>query len=398
MTKLQTKLSTALATGALLFNSFTGVALAAEYNFSISGNGSDSESEVDLDVDRDTAVYQSNATEIVNDIHVSSNTGDNKVEDNTGGSVDVQTGDAEVSAQVTNQAGSNVAQVDQCDCDGDIDVDIHGNGTDSDNKVELDLDRDTEIVQENETAILNELYVKANTGENDVEDNTGGDISLSTGDVSVGTDEHPVEIKNFAGSNLAVVGGDSDGGGIDLDISGNGSDSENEIDIDYDAEIGFFQFNATQIYNDLWIKGNSGENDVEDNTLSWGGSLDVETGDVDVDVFVENAAGFNAATSDCGCILDVTGAIEHNGTDSENELELELEDKLETVQDNADAFLTEGSVYGRTGENDAEDNTNGDLDVVTGDSSTEFEVANSGGINVFGDLEFELPWGWVLSL
>ena len=104
-------------------------------------------------------------------------------------------------------------------------ITITGNGADSENEVEeLSLTQTTTVIQDNYADIDNNIHVDATTGGNTAEKNTGGDVSIETGDAEVG-----VEVTNVANSNSADVAccglGD-----VDVKISGNGYDSENEVE------------------------------------------------------------------------------------------------------------------------------------------------------------------------
>ena len=100
-----------------------------------------------------------------------------------------------------------------------------------------------------------------------------------------------------------------------------------------------------------------------------------------------------------------------NGTDSDNEIEAELETELEVDQYNdfdckgelKDA-CAEVDVELETGDNEAEDNTqgeDGDPTIDTGNADATVDVSNSGNSNVFGeapDHEFDLPLGFSLNI
>lgn len=387
-------IATVAATGALLLN-MALPAFAATVNLEVSGNGSDSDNEISFDRDTESGVYQQNESKIHNDISVSSNTGGNTADDNTGGNVKVKTGDTQVVASVMNQTGVNMAEVEACDCDSDTTVKVAGNGSDSDNEVDVELEHAYTVVQDNKAHIGNDVKVKADSGNNDADDNTGGSVKIDTGNVWI----NPVQIANLAGVNQARIGGTGQGdSSLALKIAGNGSDSDNEIKVENDKEVGIYQENGTHIYNDLYLDGNSGDNSASDNTGTPLSDPSITTGNVVIKAFVDNAAGFNVAEADCGCVLDVAGSILGNGTDSDSDIKLELDDAQEVTQDNWDFLATEGDVKADTGNNDADDNTSGQVVVNTGESLTWVEASNVGGTNLFGDVEFQLPFGWSFVL
>src|SRR4030067_3201183 len=107
-----TKLATAAATGAILLQA--ALPIFADTTLIISSNGSDTENEVEVSNRSTTTVVQENNTQVSNQINVKAETGDNEAEDNTGGDVSIETGDAKVDVQVKNEVNSNLGGVDTC--------------------------------------------------------------------------------------------------------------------------------------------------------------------------------------------------------------------------------------------------------------------------------------------
>jgi hypothetical protein len=273
MTKLQRRFVTALATGALLAN--TVLPAFAGTTIEISGNGADSKNKAEVDIDQSTYVEQSNQADIDNHVYAKADSGDNDANRNTGGGVSVDTGDASTTVSVSNQANSNVADVDCCGT-GDVDVLISGNGDSSRNRVNLDVNDDPEtgtlVVQKNSADIDNDVKAKAETGDNDANRNTGGDVSIMTGMATTG-----VTVSNSANCNMAYVGGSGEGGmSLSAKILGNGADTRNKIDLDFDRSVWVEQTNRADIDNDVEAKAESGDNDANRNT---GGTVSISTGD-----------------------------------------------------------------------------------------------------------------------
>ena len=394
------KLTTAFAAGALLFSSFATPALAGT-TIEISGNGSSSTNDAQVTLEQQTTVVQENNADINNYVEVSADTGSNDANDNTGGDVDIDTGDATVDVSVSNTVNSNTASVDCCPT-GDTEVLISGNGTGSDNDAELNMANATELFQSNNADVQNTVFADAKTGRNDADDNTGGSVSIDTGDATVTT-----SLSTTANANWAQVGGNGNGGGsVSLRILGNGSDSDNDIKLELANETLLVQENNADVNNYVWGTAKTGENDANDNT---GGDVDIDTGDATVDVEVDNLVNFNWAAADCGCLLDdLLAKISGNGTDSENDIRAEVGQALEVFQGNCTKDQEwEHGEYGDceidntvfadalTGRNDADDNTgdpDGDPSVDTGDAETNVDLDNSGNVNVYGaDSEFDFP-------
>jgi hypothetical protein len=62
-------------------------------------------------------------------------------------------------------------------------VEISGNGAFSDNRVSVTQNERTRINQRNDANIVNNVSIRSNTGGNDANFNTGGDVFIRTGDI-----------------------------------------------------------------------------------------------------------------------------------------------------------------------------------------------------------------------
>jgi hypothetical protein len=406
MTKFQKSIATAIATGSMLLNST--IAFAQSTTLIITGNGTNTENKVDVQRDTTTYVSQTNTTNVQNDVKVNSTTGSNQAKDNTGGGVTVETGDSTVKVNVTNQVNSNVADVPACgSCQGDVTANVSGNGSDSENEIELKLnegkDSTTMVEQTNVANVDNKVRVNSDTGRNEVEDTTGGDNSIETGDSTV-----KMNATTTANSNWAVIEGGSNGGDLTATIMGNGSKSENEIELSKNSSNWIDQANMTSIKNDMEANSKTGKNEIEDTT---GGLVEIESGDSDITATVDNMAGFNAADLSCCSMGDVLAKVAENGVDTENKLEAELENTQGVMQDNScggymprtygnnmggrPCFDNHLALDGYTGDNKADDTTGDpgdDPSISTGDSEATVEVTNEGGSNVFGTMpEWHFP-------
>ncbi|MCH7641573.1 hypothetical protein IID22_05260, partial [Patescibacteria group bacterium] len=80
-------------------------------------------------------------------------------------------------------------------------IELSGNGADSMNGADVLQVNTTVVVQSNTADISNKVDADANTGNNDANRNTGGDVSVDTGDAST-----TVGIANTLNSNEAEVG------------------------------------------------------------------------------------------------------------------------------------------------------------------------------------------------
>jgi len=309
MTKLQKKIATAIATGALLFQTVIPV-LAQSTTLVISGNGAETDNDINLSQTTTTTVVQNNVANISNNVDADAETGENDQNYNTGGPVSLTTGDATTGVAISNTANSNVAEVSGC-CDVDVDVEISDNGYKSDNTANLKLDNSTALFQNNYAYIKNEVDAESETGENDQNYNTGGPVSLETGDATT-----VVGIDNLANFNFADLNC-----GCLLDvvakIAGNGYNADSDISAALLDTKAAFQTNSyvcgygyqfpwggggdlsfpwygyqKKACNDVDAEAETGENDQNKNT---GHSADpsMETGDATTWVDIENTANSN---------------------------------------------------------------------------------------------------------
>jgi hypothetical protein len=253
---------------------------------------------------------------------------------------------------------------------------ISGNGAGSENEVEVEVESETTVVQSNNAQIVNNITSNANTGGNDANDNTGGDVVISTGNAV-----SSVDVVNKANLNEAIV---EDCNGCETDyrvkISGNGAGSENEVEIESENKVEIFQDNYAYFENNVDAKAKTGYNDANRNT---GGDVTIVTGHAVSDVSVLNAANANVAVvggnGDRGGY--VSARIMGNGADSENEIELEFERSVVIVQDNFARFHNDVDAYAKTGHNDANDNTGGDVGIDTGNAHTFVTIDNLANFN-----------------
>lgn len=400
MNKFNKQLLSVFATGAVLLNTISPV--FAETTIEISGNGADSTNKAYVDMDKSTNVVQSNSADVYNKVDADANTGDNSAKKNTGGDVSIETGDATTDVKVENTLNSNTASVDCCAA-GDVDVLISGNGAGSNNKADLDVNQEkgsqysTGVFQTNTAEVKNKVYTDADTGDNKAKENTGGDVSIKTGDA-----EATVNVSTAANANWAKVGGgDNQGGTLSMRILGNGADSTNKIYLDFDNVIALQQDNAADVYNKVDADANTGDNSAKENT---GGEVSIETGDATTDVGIDNMVNFNWADVDCGCLFDVLAKVAGNGADSYNKIKADFDDELLVFQGNCvnengsprKDCEVDNKVYtdADSGDNKAKENTGdpgSDPSITTGDAEATVDVNNAGNSNVYGS---QTPSDW----
>lgn len=253
-------------------------------------------------------------------------------------------------------------------------VEISGNGSNSDNNVAVEQTNQTVVSQNNTANISNNVNVKSNTGDNKAEDNTGGDVSIKTGD-----SDASVSVSNTANSNQASVSGCCPAG-TNVKISGNGSDSDNDATVETGNAVALTQNNNANIRNNVDVKSETGDNEAEDNTY---GDVAIETGDADSSVTIANMANSNwaavTAGNNGGGLLGVE--ISGNGADSDNNVTVGLASEKAISQDNDARIHNSVEIDSNTGDNEAEDNTGGEVSIETGDADATVDVSNMANFN-----------------
>src|SRR3990167_758457 len=271
-------------------------------------------------------------------------------------------------------------------------IEVTGNGYNSDNTAVVTQTNTTNVIQSNSATVVNYIDADADTGDNDANYNTGGDVVVSTGNAKT-----YVDVATTANSNLALVGGNgAQAGGVSALITGNGYNADSDLTLTHVKTINIAQDNWAWVDNHVDAEAETGDNDANYNT---GGDAAILTGNALTDIDIDNHVNFNAADVDCGCLFDLDAKIGANGADTDNDILAAFIDSL---------YIDQGFLYGNiaslsnhvdtdsdTGENDVEKNTGlpeGDPFVLTGDSASYVDVENSGNVNLYGDFGgFHMP-------
>ena len=180
MTKAKIVSAALSATTALL--AIAPISLASSVE--VTGNGAGSGNTVNLEVNRTVQIQQQNTADVRNSVDANANTGNNEANDNTGGDVSITTGNATTKVALNNQANSNLESGVCCD-DSSVNVKVAGKGSGSDNAVNLSLNNERNVSTTNELNIDNRIEAGANTGDNEANGNTGGDVNISTGNALI---------------------------------------------------------------------------------------------------------------------------------------------------------------------------------------------------------------------
>jgi hypothetical protein len=385
MNKLQRKLVSAGAATALLLNTITPV--FAETTLEISGNTND-DNNVSLNQSNTTSVSQNNTASVTNIITATADTGNNTASRNAGGETSIETGDADVDVEVTNDLNHNVADVDRCNgCGvGDVTVAVTGN-TNDDNTADVVVDNTTVVSQNNAANIYNDVWTGTNTGGNKTSRNAGGDTSVSTGDASTETTIH-----NMANSNALQMGGENGDGELSVLIAGNTND-DNTVELGAHASTWVVQNNYAAVDNIVASTSNTGDNNGSRNAS---GDVTIETGDAETDVHVVNALNNNSAFVMGGGDSSVAARITGNANDDDNTIDLDLAMNTTLFQSNTADVLNLVYADAATGDNSAKHNAGGEVEIETGDATVHVDLETSTNFN-FADVECDCLFDDVLA-
>lgn len=185
MNNLKLKLTTSVVTTAFLVGLVLPTGAFAANTVTVSGNGAGSTNKVKIKNTKKVRVEQSNRTAVINLVGVFQNTGGNSANQNTGGDVTVNSGNATANVTNTTTTGGNTLVVPDCGCPDPVNtVDVKDNGADSTNTVKITNKSKTVVSQSNETLVVNGVLVGQNTGNNEANQNTGGTVSVDSGNAS----------------------------------------------------------------------------------------------------------------------------------------------------------------------------------------------------------------------
>ena len=387
MTIKAKRITTAIATGAILLNAISPVAFATE--ITVSGNGSSSDNVVKVSTSNSNVVKQNNNADVKNNVSSNASTGGNSSSLNTGGDVKIKTGDATSKTSVDNNLNTNKANVNNCgSCNGAADVTISKNGDGSENTVKINNANENFVYQDNNANVYNKVNADAKTGKNDADFNTNGDVKIVTGDATT-----KVSVGTTANKNVANIGGGNGAGnGSSVTIYNNGAFSDNSVKLnDYSAVV-IDQDNKAKVNNDVDAKSDTGKNDADYNT---GGDVKVKTGDAETKVKVNNKVNFNAADVDCECLLnDLDVNVEKNGAKSDNKVKASDNSDLFVYEDNDAKLKNNVDGDAQSGKNDSDFNT-GDPKVKTGNATSKTDVENDGNVNLYNQgASLHLPGDW----
>lgn len=169
-----THMLSALATGVVLLGTLAPAAFA-DTTVGIVGNGFDSTNTVSVHSTSSNTLNQTNTARVANTVTTNLNTGNNRADNTTGGSVDLQSGNANTAVGITNEVNKNVAMgLSGCGCsNGTSSVWINGNGARSNNYASVTSSQRNAAYQSNNANVSNTVTTNQTTGNNTASGNTG---------------------------------------------------------------------------------------------------------------------------------------------------------------------------------------------------------------------------------
>jgi hypothetical protein len=259
--------------------------------------------------------------------------------------------------------------------DDGINLTVTGNGAKSDSTINAAVSNNTAVSQTNTANVTNTVDSKSNSGDNKATGNTSGDVLIKTGNAT-----SDVTVANNLNTNVANVnccGAKS----TDVAISGNGTKSDNNVNLSQGNSNAVAQTNVANVLNNVDSKANSGENKANANT---GGDVTILTGAAKAGADVTTHANTNVANIGGGNMGDQGGVslmISGNGAKSDNNIALALSNANSIEQTNVANVENDVNAKANSGENKANDNTGGDVAILTGKADAMVGVDNNVNFN-----------------
>ncbi len=342
-------------------------------------------------------------------------TGDEKQTDGMGDTT-VNSGDANAIGTLQNNVNTNIAGVQTGTGSTGTSIINEGNNSGSTNVTSADTSEVTTTTQTNNAVITNEAHVVADSGDNTVRNNVGGDVLIQSGDANTALTVVNQVNTNITGANVVefnvvedhvgdiiidftnpcATGGCVAGIPTYLANTGNNSDSTNVANSTDSQETNTFQGNDATVENTIILEADSGHNLASDIV---GGDVVIETGDANVSAnvvnFVNNNIAGNVYMGVVNIFGDLTGDLilpeqqagsqadsgttvsnTNNNSDSDNFASVDNSVLNEVTQENTANVTNNLTISADTGDNAARDNVNGNNNVETGDANVVAQVLN----------------------
>ena len=240
-----------------------------------------------------------------------------------------------------------------------------GNGVDSNNSTSVTENTNTAVGQQNYATVTNNITVRTNTGRNTASRNTGGDVTVDTGNTGA-----TVSIENVANRNVASIDNCCERiGDVTVTNQGNGDSTNNNATVRSTNNTSLNQVNHAEIDNIVNTRANTGRNNASRNT---GGETSVSTGNALVGTAISNTANENRAlvgpSGNTGA-GDATVTNSGNGINSRNTASALFTNNTSVSQSNSAYITNRVTANTNTGRNNAGRNTGGDVVIDTGAST-----------------------------
>jgi hypothetical protein len=235
---------------------------------------------------------------------------------------------------------------------------ISGNGSGSDSQINVTVNTTTEVKQDNNANVENNVNIEADTGNNDANQNTGGDTSIVTGDVQVESN-----INNEGINQSYVEAGCCTGESTEIKISGNGAGSTNTVAGSFNSSTNVSVNNSANITNNVNGIANTGKNSASYNN----GNVSIKTGSITVIDNINNESVNNYSINvknNSG--RSITVHVKDNGTASDNIVIINNQNNVDINVENSARIANDSNWDLNTGKNKAKGN-NGDVSIITGD-------------------------------
>ena len=253
----------------------------------------------------------------------------------------------------------------------DTNIQITGNGAGSNNYATVSQTNSNTVSQSNNANVTNNVTSNANTGNNSAGFNTGGDVTVKTGDATT-----KANVSNSLNSNAAQVAGCNCEGDTNVKVSGNGAYSDNLVTLKDTNVNSVGQTNNANVTNNVDNNAKTGGNDANSNT---GGDVVVVTGNAKAEANVKTVANSNSAVIGGGAGAGNSSAsfvISGNGAGSDNWIAATLTNANTIAQTNNANVTNDVDSNAKTGYNDAGFNTGGDVVIATGNAWSGAKVDN----------------------
>ncbi len=169
----------------------------------------------------------------------------------------------------------------------------------------------------------------------------------------------------------------------EISVSNNGAGSSNTIVIDTSSTSTVEQANNADIQNNVDVTANTGDNSVSSNNAD----AHIITGSIDSTSSInnENINSNFAENQECGCSDETSSAIDGNGSDSINNLNLSFINAMNVSQENSAQITNNLTTNASTGNNQA-NNNNGNVGIETGNITSLISIINKN-INLNSDFQ-----------